>query len=101
MGARVGEEPTGRTPRGAGQVNHRSEQAKLSPRREAFGLVGAAPRRGAREILPEMDDGIEQNPAYGTARTFDLQDKRGILLSDIRDLTPRFTPTGTQFASNP
>jgi len=31
-------------------------------------LVGAAPLRGAREeSLPEMDGGIEQNPAYGTA----------------------------------
>jgi hypothetical protein len=67
----------------------------LSRRREAFGLVGAAPRRGAREILPEMDGGIEQNPAYGTARTLDLQEKRGfILLKGI--LTPRFTSTGVK-----
>jgi hypothetical protein len=41
-----------------------------------------------------MDDGIEQNPAYGTARILDLQDKYGFLLPAIGSLTPRFTPTG-------
>jgi hypothetical protein len=42
-----------------------------------------------------MDDGIEQNPAYRTARTFDLQEKSELLLLANRGLTPRFTPTGT------
>jgi excisionase family DNA binding protein len=46
-----------------------------------------------------MDGGIEQNPAYGTARTSNLQDKRGIILSDIGDLTPCYTPTALRACS--
>ena len=32
------------------------------------------------DLLPEMDGGIEQNPAYGTARILDLQVKLCYLL---------------------
>jgi hypothetical protein len=46
-----------------------------------------------------MDGGIEQNPAYGTARTFTLQEKRGDALFVGRHLTPRSTPTGPQEAA--
>jgi hypothetical protein len=41
-----------------------------------------------------MDGGIEQNPAYGAALTFDLQQKCGALLLATEVLTPCSTPTG-------
>ncbi len=41
-----------------------------------------------------MDGGIEQNPAYGAARIFYLQDKQECVTSGMRSLTPPGTPTG-------
>ena len=43
-----------------------------------------------------MDGGIEQNPAYGTARTPYLQEKRREHLVFQSSLTPRFTPTESE-----
>ena len=40
-----------------------------------------------------MDGGIEQNPAYGTAQPFTLQDIHPPLLAVYALVTPRFTPT--------
>jgi integrase len=43
------------------------------------GLVGAAHLGspvGCNASLPEMDGGIEQNPAYGTVQPFDFHDLR-------------------------
>ncbi len=42
-----------------------------------------------------MDGGIEQNPAYGTARTHHLQVKVGFTPPDTESLTPLFIPTAS------
>jgi hypothetical protein len=55
-------------------------------------LVGAAPR-GEPGDSPEMDGGIEQNPAYGTALTLSSQVNYRTPHPDNRGLTPQFTPT--------
>jgi hypothetical protein len=56
-------------------------------------------RTGRRSSLrepgdsPEMDGGIEQNPAYRTAQTRNFQDVYPSFLAVYALMTPRFTPT--------
>jgi hypothetical protein len=53
-----------------------------------MGLVGAAPL-GEPGDSPEMDGGIEQNPAYGTAQAFIYADYDSS--SDVLTLTHTLT----------
>ncbi|MCA1728889.1 MAG: hypothetical protein LC751_05620, partial [Actinobacteria bacterium] len=63
-----GKSPPAATREGPARQTTGASKPNCPAHREACGLVGAAPLKRSPGETPEMDGGIEQNPAYGTAQ---------------------------------